>query len=366
MREVQVQGHAQRRAARDYSPVRWGAPPAARPSTAASTSATPAPSSSSPSSPASCTPRATRAKLVVNVTDVNDKIYAAATAAGEASAEFAARMTARRRRGHRQARPRPPRRGAAGLGDDRRGRRPDRERSRAVTPTSPAATSTSLGVASRTYGRPSNRLARGHGRGRGGGVGLAEGGSRSTSRSGRRTRRARTPAGTHPGSRPAGLAHRVLGDGRAGARRFLRDPRRRLRTSSSPHHENEIAQSEAAGRPFARAWMHNGMVEAGAEKMSKSDGNIFQLWEALDRYGREAVVAYLISGHYRQPLAFGDEQMRAGAWRRSSGCGTSFARTRVAGGAGEGSPEQQRGGSGEPSPAPRPQPGSRLPGCARG
>ncbi|MEX0972706.1 MAG: cysteine--tRNA ligase [Solirubrobacterales bacterium] len=76
-----------------------------------------------------------------------------------------------------------------------------------------------------------------------------------------------------------------------------------------PHHENEIAQSEAAGRPFARLWMHNGMVESDAEKMSKSEGNIFQLSEALDRYGREAVVAYLISGHYRQPLAFGPEQM---------------------------------------------------------
>jgi cysteinyl-tRNA synthetase len=76
-----------------------------------------------------------------------------------------------------------------------------------------------------------------------------------------------------------------------------------------PHHENEIAQSEGAGRPFARAWMHNGMVETDAEKMSKSEGNIFQLSEALDRYGREAVVDYLISGHYRQPLAFGPEQM---------------------------------------------------------
>src|SRR3954463_7851343 len=59
-----------------------------------------------------------------------------------------------------------------------------------------------------------------------------------------------------------------------------------------PHHENEIAQSEAAGRPFARVWMHNGMVELDAEKMSKSEGNIFQLSEALDRFGREAVVAY--------------------------------------------------------------------------
>jgi len=76
-----------------------------------------------------------------------------------------------------------------------------------------------------------------------------------------------------------------------------------------PHHENEIAQSEAAGRPFARAWMHNGMIETADAKMSKSDGNIFQLSEALDRYGREAVVDYLISGHYRQPLAFGAEQM---------------------------------------------------------
>jgi cysteinyl-tRNA synthetase len=76
-----------------------------------------------------------------------------------------------------------------------------------------------------------------------------------------------------------------------------------------PHHENEIAQSEGAGRPFAKLWMHNGMIETGAEKMSKSEGNIFQLSTALDTYGREAVVAYLISGHYRQPLAFGEEQM---------------------------------------------------------
>jgi cysteinyl-tRNA synthetase len=81
-----------------------------------------------------------------------------------------------------------------------------------------------------------------------------------------------------------------------------------------PHHENEIAQSAAAGRRFARIWMHNGMVEIDAEKMSKSEGNIFQLSEALDRFGRDAVVAYLISGHYRQPLAFGEDVLReAGA-----------------------------------------------------
>ncbi|MEX1219493.1 MAG: cysteine--tRNA ligase [Solirubrobacterales bacterium] len=77
-----------------------------------------------------------------------------------------------------------------------------------------------------------------------------------------------------------------------------------------PHHENEIAQSEAArSKPLAKVWMHNGMIETGIEKMSKSEGNIFQLSEALDRFGPEAVVAYLISGHYRQPLAFGEEQL---------------------------------------------------------
>jgi cysteinyl-tRNA synthetase len=77
-----------------------------------------------------------------------------------------------------------------------------------------------------------------------------------------------------------------------------------------PHHENEIAQTEAArGVPLARLWMHNGMVRVADEKMSKSVGNIFQLSEALDTYGAEAVVAYLISGHYRQPLEFSDRAL---------------------------------------------------------
>ena len=77
-----------------------------------------------------------------------------------------------------------------------------------------------------------------------------------------------------------------------------------------PHHENEIAQTEAArGAPLARIWMHNGMVQLADEKMSKSVGNIFQLSAALDRYGAEAVVAYLLSGHYRQPLAFSEDAL---------------------------------------------------------
>jgi cysteinyl-tRNA synthetase len=83
-----------------------------------------------------------------------------------------------------------------------------------------------------------------------------------------------------------------------------------------PHHENEIAQTEAArGLPLAEIWMHNGMVQIDEEKMSKSVGNIFQLSEAIDRYGGQTVVAYLISGHYRQPLAFSDEQLEEAAAR---------------------------------------------------
>jgi cysteinyl-tRNA synthetase len=78
-----------------------------------------------------------------------------------------------------------------------------------------------------------------------------------------------------------------------------------------PHHENEIAQTEGArGVPLAEIWMHNGLVEIDEEKMSKSVGNIFQLSEAIERYGGQTVVAYLISGHYRRPLAFSDELLK--------------------------------------------------------
>ena len=83
-----------------------------------------------------------------------------------------------------------------------------------------------------------------------------------------------------------------------------------------PHHENEVAQSEACrGETMARIWMHNGMIETDAEKMSKSEGNIFQLSEALDRFGGEVVVSYLMSGHYRQPLAFSEELLEESSAR---------------------------------------------------
>jgi cysteinyl-tRNA synthetase len=77
-----------------------------------------------------------------------------------------------------------------------------------------------------------------------------------------------------------------------------------------PHHENEAAQTRAArGEELARIWMHNGMIQFTGEKMAKSVGNIAPLHEVIERYGREAVVMYLIGGHYRQPLAFSPAEL---------------------------------------------------------
>ena len=76
-----------------------------------------------------------------------------------------------------------------------------------------------------------------------------------------------------------------------------------------PHHENELAQTAAArGKPLARIWMHNGMVRFGEEKMAKSVGNVLLLGEAVEANGRDAVVLWLLSGHYRQPLICSDER----------------------------------------------------------
>jgi cysteinyl-tRNA synthetase len=82
-----------------------------------------------------------------------------------------------------------------------------------------------------------------------------------------------------------------------------------------PHHENEIAQTEAGrGRPLARVWMHNGMLQLDRDKMSKSVGNITLLSEALDEAGPEVLLMYFIGGHYRQPIAYTDDALeQAGA-----------------------------------------------------
>ena len=81
-----------------------------------------------------------------------------------------------------------------------------------------------------------------------------------------------------------------------------------------PHHENEAAQTRAArGEELAKLWMHNGMIQATGEKMAKSVGNIAPLHEVLAEHGPETVVMYLISGHYRQPLAFSDAALEQAA-----------------------------------------------------
>ncbi len=77
-----------------------------------------------------------------------------------------------------------------------------------------------------------------------------------------------------------------------------------------PHHENEAAQTRAArGAPLARLWMHNGMVRLGSDKMSKSVGNVFVLHEALEQYGRDALLMYFCGAHYHQPVEFDDERL---------------------------------------------------------
>ncbi len=250
-----------------------------------------------------------RTRLVVNVTDVNDKIYAAAAAAGEPSDEFAGRMAA-----------------AYFEDTDRLGLgRPDAE---------PLATETIAGIVGliadlvesahayesggdvyfrvrsfEGYGKLSNRKFEDMDQGE-------EAGSASLKEDPldfalwKAHKEGEDTSWGSPWGRGRPAWHiecSVMAEQQLGASFAIHGGGSDL---VFPHHENEIAQSEAAGRPFARAWMHNGMVEAGAEKMSKSDGNIFQLAEALDRFGRDAVVAYLISGHYRQPIAFGPEQMQ--------------------------------------------------------
>ena len=81
-----------------------------------------------------------------------------------------------------------------------------------------------------------------------------------------------------------------------------------------PHHENEIAQSEAAtALPFVRCWLHNGFVNLGSEKMSKSLGNTLTIRDMVRRHDPEAIRLYLLGTHYRHPLEFSDERIAEAA-----------------------------------------------------
>ena len=77
-----------------------------------------------------------------------------------------------------------------------------------------------------------------------------------------------------------------------------------------PHHENEIAQSEAAtGKQFAKYWVHNGLVITKGQKMSKSIGNVLTLSQALKKYTPEAIRYFLLSAHYRSPLEYNENSL---------------------------------------------------------
>jgi cysteinyl-tRNA synthetase len=85
-----------------------------------------------------------------------------------------------------------------------------------------------------------------------------------------------------------------------------------------PHHENELAQSSSLGYPFAHIWMHNGMLRLDEAKMSKSLGNVVTLRNVLDTWGREALLVFHLTGHWRKPVDFNDEVMERAAAQAES------------------------------------------------
>ena len=92
-----------------------------------------------------------------------------------------------------------------------------------------------------------------------------------------------------------------------------------------PHHENEVAQSESytGSSPFVRHWIHNGLLQMGEAKMSKSLGNLVTLKEALSRYSPDGIRLFVLSSHYRSPLTYSEEALAAaerGAERLRNAC----------------------------------------------
>jgi cysteinyl-tRNA synthetase len=244
--------------------------------------------------------------LVINVTDVNDKIYDAARAQGRASAELAAEMTAQYRADT----------DALGLG------RPDHEplASETIAPiVDHIAALVERGHAYAAdgdvyfrvrsddgYGTLSHRRVDDMDQGEG-----VDGASRKDDpldfalwkahKDGEDTSWDSPWGSGRPGwhIECSAMAEQLLGVGfdiHGGGSDLV-----------FPHHENEAAQTRAArGEELAKLWMHNGMIQFTGEKMAKSVGNIALLAEVVEQYGAQAVVMYLVSGHYRQPLAFSD------------------------------------------------------------
>ncbi len=254
-------------------------------------------------------------RLVVNITDVNDKIYDAALKAGEPSAELAERMIAAYRRDT----------DALGLG------RPDHEPLASQTMDAIIAYIAALVEQDHAYavdgdvyfrvrsdpdyGSLSHRRLEDMDQGEG-----VEGAQRKRDPLDFALWKARkegedtwweSPWGAgRPGwhIECSAMAEQLLGDGfeiHGGGSDLL-----------FPHHENEASQTRAArGRELARLWMHNGMVQLTGEKMAKSAGNIAPLHELLAGHEPSTLVMYLVSGHYRQPLAFSEAQLEDAARR---------------------------------------------------
>jgi len=82
-----------------------------------------------------------------------------------------------------------------------------------------------------------------------------------------------------------------------------------------PHHENELAQSRALGHDFAQIWAHNGLLRFTGSKMSKSEGNVVTIRDAIAQWGRETVLVYFLTAHWSKPIDFSDETLAAAAAR---------------------------------------------------
>jgi cysteinyl-tRNA synthetase len=252
--------------------------------------------------------------LVVNVTDINDKIYAAAEAQGRRSAELAVEMTELY---HADT-------DALGLG------RPDEEPLASETIEEIVAHIEALVQRDHAYAVDGDVYFR---------VRYDAGYGSLSHRQVDDMDQGEDGSGSHPPNErkqdPLDFAlwktHKPgedtkwpspWGDGRPGwhiecsamAEKFLKLPIDIHGGGSDlvfPHHENEAAQTRAAREgELARIWMHNGMIQFTGEKMAKSVGNIALLHEVIAEYGAEAVVMYLISGHYRQPLAFSEDALK--------------------------------------------------------
>jgi cysteinyl-tRNA synthetase len=82
-----------------------------------------------------------------------------------------------------------------------------------------------------------------------------------------------------------------------------------------PHHENELAQSRSLGHDFAQIWTHNGLLRFTGSKMSKSEGNVVTIRDAIAKWGRETLLVYFLTGHWSKPIDYSDETVAAAAAR---------------------------------------------------